>query len=193
MKTLRLKFCFSGLLLVACAKEPPPVSVSELMENPRLLEATMVRCGQNRSETKYLADCVNARDAINRLEVGEKQAKRAQLEAQSERKRQALRRTQEAAAEARRRSAEAQKRREQADFLGVADGEAADGTGLGDDTGSVTDVAADPSGNAPGVQIAPPEPEIVEVPAEDMQPAMGVGSDIDSIREELKRRQENPQ
>ena len=153
----------------------------------------MVRCGQNRSETKYLAECVNARDAINRLEVSAKQANRAELEAQSERKRQALRRTQEAAAEARRRTMEAQKRREQAEFLGVADGEVPDGTGLGDDSGSGTDGAADPGGNAPGVQIAPPEPESVEYTAEDMQPDTGVGGDIESIREELKRRQEDPQ
>ncbi len=193
MKTLRLTFCFSSLLLVACAQEPPPASVDELMENPRLLEATMVRCGQNRSETKYLAECVNARDAINRLEVSAKQAKRAELEARSERKRQALRRTQEAAAEARRRTMEAQKRREQAELLGVADGEVADGTGLGDDSGSGTDSAVDPGGNAPGVQIAPPEPESVEYTAEDMHPDSGVGGDIESIREELKRRQENPQ
>ncbi|MCH8072572.1 MAG: EexN family lipoprotein [Proteobacteria bacterium] len=193
MKTLRLTFCFSGLLLVACAKEPPPASVAELMKNPRLLEATMVRCGQNRSETKYLAECVNARDAINRLEVSAKQAKRAELEARSERKRQALRRTQEAAAEARRRTMEAQARREQAEFLGVADDEVPDGTGLNDDSGSRTDGAAEPGGNAPGVQIAPPEAESVEDPAEDLQPDFGVGSDIESIREELKRRQENPQ
>ena len=46
MKTLRLTSGFTGLvLLAACTKEPPPVSVAEFMENPRLLEATMVRCG----------------------------------------------------------------------------------------------------------------------------------------------------
>ena len=102
MKTLRLISGFTGLvLLAACAKEPPPVSVAEFMENPRLLEATMVRCGQNRSETKYLGDCVNAREAVNRLEAREKAARRAELEAQSERKRQALRRTQQAAARGR--------------------------------------------------------------------------------------------
>ncbi len=68
----------------------------------------MVRCGQNRSETKYLEECVNARDAINQIEVGEKQARRAELEAQSERKRQALRRTQAAAAAARQLALDAQ-------------------------------------------------------------------------------------
>ena len=73
MKTLRLKFCLIGpLILTACAEEPPPPSVDEFLKNPRMLEAAMIRCGQNRSETKYLAECVNARDAINRMEVGEK-------------------------------------------------------------------------------------------------------------------------
>ena len=190
MKTLRLNICFSGLvLLAACAKEPPPITVSEFMENSRLLEATMVRCGQNRSEMKYEAACVNARDAVNRLEVGEKQARHAELEAQSERKRQALRRTQEAAAEARRRALEAQRRREEAEYLGVFDRVAPDGTGLAGDA----DSAAGTAGNAPGVEITPPEPESVEDAAEDTESGTGVGRDLKSIREELKRRQENPQ
>ena len=101
MKTFRLNFCLIGpLILAACAEEPPPPSVDKFLKNPRMLEAAMIRCGLNRSETKYLAECVNAREAINRMEVGEKQAKRAELEAQSERKRQALRRTQAAVAAA---------------------------------------------------------------------------------------------
>ena len=194
MNTLRLNFCCSGLvLLAACAEEPPPISVEELMENPRLLEATMVRCGQNRSETKYLAECINARDAINRLEVSQKQSRREELEAQSERKRQALRRTQAAAAEARRRALEESRRREQAELLGVVDGENPDGTGLTPDPGPATDVSATADANAPGVEIAPPEPESVEVTVEFMEPEPGVTTDLESIREELKRRQEEPQ
>ena len=191
MKTLRLNFCISSLfLLAACAKEQPPISVSEFMENPRLLEATMVRCAQNRAEMKYEPECVNARDAVNRLEVRAKQAKREELEAQSERKRQALRRTQEAAAEARRRAVEAQKRREEAEYLGVFDGVAPNGTGLaenpeitpGDETGA--------AGNRPGVEIAPPEPKPEDF-VEFVEPESA--SDLEAIREELKRRQENPQ
>jgi len=193
MTTLRLNSCLSGLvLLAACAKEPPPISVAEFLDNPRLLEAAMVRCGQNRSETKYLAECVNVRDAVNRLEVGEKQAQREELEAQSERKRQALRRTQAAAAEARRRAQEEQQRREQAEFLGLTD-VMPDDSSLADDLGSTAGVAVTPDGNAPGVQISPPEPEIIEDTVEFMEPESEVGGDIESIREELKRRQENPQ
>lgn len=196
MKMLRLKFCFSSLLLLAaCGKEPPPISASEFMENPRLLEATIVRCGQNRSEMKYVAECVNARDAVNRLEVSEKHAKRGELEAQSERKRQALRRTQEAAAEARRRTLEAQRRREEAEYLGVFDGVIPNGTGLAVDRASAMDATTDAPGNAPGVEIAPPEAQsIEEIAAEtEMEAKNDVGSDLESIRQELKRRQENPQ
>ena len=193
MKTLRLNFCFSGLfLLAACAKEQPPISVSQFMENPRLLEATMVRCGQNRSEMKYEVECVNARDAVNRLEVSAKQAKREDLEAQSERKRQALRRTQEAAAEARRRALEAQKRREEAEYLGVFDGVTPNGTGLAENPEILPDEGTGPEGNMPGVEIAPPEPQPEEI-VEFVDPEPGVASDLESIREELKRRQENPQ
>lgn len=195
MKTLRLKLSFTGLvLLAACAKEPPPVSVAEFMENPRLLEATMVRCGQNRSETKYEGDCVNARDAVNRLEAREKAARSAELEAQSERKRQALRRTQQAAAEARRRAAEERNLRDQAEYLGVTDGEVPEGTVLQGETEPVADTPPALGGNAPGVEISPPEPEasddfiIEQVPADSAQ-----GSDIESIREELQRRQDEPQ
>ena len=192
MKTLRLNFCFSGLLLLAaCAREQPPISVSEFMENPRLLEATMVRCGQNRSEMKYEVECVNARDAINRLEVDAKQARREELEAQSERKRQALRRTQEAAAEARRRALEAQKRREEAEYLGVFDGVTPNGTGIAEDPEFTPDAGTGPEGNIPGVEIAPPEPQADEVTVEFAEPESA--TDLESIREELKRRQENPQ
>ena len=194
MKTLHLKISFAGLvLLTACAKEAPPISAAEMMENPRLLEATMVRCAQNRSETKYLAECVNARDAANWLEAGQKEAKRAELEAQSERKRQALRRTQEAAAEARRRALETERLREQAEYLGVTEVEVVDGTVLADDAGTVTEAPAGTQSNAPVVEIAQAEPEGTEDATVEMGPDGAVGSDLESVREELKRRQEDPQ
>jgi hypothetical protein len=178
----------NGLVfLAACAKEPPPISVPEFMENPRLLEAAMVRCGQNRAEMKYEAECVNARDAINRLEAREKKARQEELEAMSERKRQALRRTQQAAAEARRRAVE----REQAEYLGIAEGDSS--TDAAGDLGAAMDPTAVAEGNAPGVEISPPEPESAEDPALQYETESAVGSDLDSIREELKRRQEEPQ
>ncbi len=192
MKTPGLSISLYGLVfLAACAKEPPPISVGEFMENPRILEATMVRCGQNRAEMKYEPECVNARDAVNRLEAREKRARREELEAMSERKRQALRRTQQAAAEARRRALEDARERDQVEYLGVVEGQA--GTEFAGEAATAVDPTAVAEGNAPGVEISPPEPEIAEDTLPPVETDSGVGGDINSIREELERRQHEPQ
>lgn len=124
-------------LLAACGEEPPPPSPNEFIENRILLEATMVRCSQNRAEARYDAECLNAREAVNRLAAAEEQAKRQDLETQSERKRQALRRAQEAAAEARRRALVEEQRRRDAELLGEFEPLPTDETA--DETNAVTD------------------------------------------------------
>ena len=173
-------------LLAACAEEQPPVSASQFMENSRLLEATMVRCARNRSETKYDAECVNARDAVNRLEAANERDRRKQLEAQSERKRQALRRTQEAAAEARRRRLEAQRLREEAEYLGLFEEvPAANGTGQ---------VVAPTSNQAmPAITTAPAPVTGEAARSIDGDVAPQTATDLNAIREELRRRQEIPE
>ena len=187
------------LLLGACAKEPPPRTADEFVDNPILLEAAMVRCSRNRAESKYDAECINARDAVRRIEAKEEAERRAALEESSERKRRALRRTQEAAAEARRRAAEMEKQRREAEYLaqfgelppdaeaGAQDElvgnvptatipDAVDDTVAGTGSGDTTVPASD-GGNAPVVEAEPePEPE--------------PGSDLESIRDELRRRNE---
>lgn len=193
MKRLRKTICSSGLLvLAACAEEPQPVSVSQFVENPRLLEATMVRCAQNRSETKYDAECLNAREAVNRLEASQEKARRAELEKQSERKRQALRRTQEAAAAARQRALEEQRRREEAEYLGLFESPG----------GAATPVQGTqaPLGSEPGTATAPANavPQSIDRTAADSSgpvedTALGSDPDLSAIREELKRRQQTPQ
>ena len=51
---LRAIILMGGLALVAgCAKPPPPRSVQEFVDNPLVLEAALVRCSRNRSETRY--------------------------------------------------------------------------------------------------------------------------------------------
>jgi hypothetical protein len=139
------------LLLSACAKELPPRSVDEFVENPILLEATMVRCAENRSQKKYDAECVNARDAVNRISAMQEKEQRAELEARSEQKRQALRRTQEAAAEARRQAAEAQRLREEAAYLGQFDAVPPTGAASDAPATSADATAAGISNNSPGV------------------------------------------
>lgn len=191
MKTTRRSISLYGLVfLAACGKEPPPVSVAEFMENPRLLEATMIRCGQNRAELKYEPECIHARDAVNRLEAREKKVRREELEAMSERKRQALRRTQQAAAEARRRALEEAREKEQAEYMGIPEDQAA--SDLGSES-IVVDPPAVASGNAPAAEISPPDLEDGADAGQAADSADGAGSDLNAIRDELKRRQGEPQ
>ena len=106
-----------SLLLGACSKEPEPRSVQEFMDNPQFLEAAVVRCSVNRAESRYDTECVNARQAVALIEAREERARRDRLEAESESKRAALRRTQRAAAAARREAAERARLREEAEYL----------------------------------------------------------------------------
>ena len=77
----------------------------------------MVRCQQNRSESRYDPECINAREAVSRIQAREEEDRRVELEERSARKRAALRRTQQAAAEARRRAEEAERLRKEAESL----------------------------------------------------------------------------
>jgi len=193
-KHLTLLLC-GFAILAGCVKEPPPRTVTEFLDNPILLEAAMVRCSQDRAKTRYDAECINARQAVARVQAKEEAAAKAALEARSERKRRALRRTQEAATEARRRAAVEQRLREEAEYLaqfGVAPpGAASEADTLSEgnvpvavvpeaaeqpdavDTGALIEPATD-SGNAPAVE-SDPEPS---------------ASDLESIREKLRRRNE---
>jgi hypothetical protein len=103
--------------MVGCAEERPARSVTELIENPIMLEAAMVSCAQDRAATRYEAECVNARRAVEMIEAKEEAARKADREARSESKRQALRRTQEAATQARLRAEEAERLRKEAEYL----------------------------------------------------------------------------
>ncbi len=104
--------------LAGCA-EPPPPTVAELVADPVLLEATMVRCLSQPSDTKYAAACIAAREAAGQIAVAEEQARRDELEAQSERKREARRRAQEAADAARQQAMELAEQRRAAEYLGL--------------------------------------------------------------------------
>jgi len=182
-------------VISGCAPEPPPTkTATELVDNPILLEAAMIRCAKDRSTTKYETECINAREAVKRIQAKEEQERREDLEARSERKRKALRRTQEATAEARRRAEEAERMREEAEYLAqfgalppseVDDEDAlsegnlpvavvpeSEATGSSTETYDDTLPAVD-GGNAPMAEPAPDEEQ---------------ASDLDAVREELRRR-----
>ena len=202
MLNLRDNLCLLVVLVMVggCSKEPPPPpSVDEFLDNRILLDAAMARCTMNRSATKYEAECVNAREASNRIAREEEAERRRQLEAQSERKRAALRRTQRAADEARRRSAEADRARREAEYLSLFEG--------GDPPAQV-DAAAIPGGSAPvtgsssavdaATESQPASPAVAPVasesappvpaPAEEPTSGSATATDLDAIRERLKER-----
>jgi hypothetical protein len=192
-------------MLAACAEELPPRSVTEFVESPILLEAAMVRCSQDRAKTRYDAECINARQAVARIQAKEEAEAKAAFEARSESKRAALRRTQAAAAEARRRAAEQRRLREEAEYLaqfGV----------LPPTSGTSTDPLAE--GNLPIAVVPEPEsdtaasndysyaepterdsPNVVPVmPKSEPQAepqAEPAATDLGSIRDELRRRSED--
>lgn len=188
-------------VLAGCSEKEPPVrTVTEFVENPILLEAAMVRCSRDRRESRYDPECVNAREAVNRIEAREEETRRAELEARSESKRRALRRMQEAQAEAQRRAAEAERLRREAEYLaqfGVLppSDEGGDSNEFEEGNAPIAVVpeagvdaqssevygkplTAGDGSNAPAARTEPVE-ESPETPA-----------DLQGIREELKRRSE---
>jgi len=175
-------FCWLALM-TGCAEEQKPTSVTEFLKNPIILEAAMVRCAQNRSETRYDATCVNARQAVSIIEAKEERARRDIFETESNRKREALRRTQQVAAEARRRAAESERMRKEAEYLAQF-GELPPPP---QEERDVDEAAA----NAPGVII----PEITDEPSDGGNAPAAVsetGSDLEAVREELRNRNEEP-
>jgi len=180
-------------VVVGCAEEPQPRSVMEFIENPIMLEAAVVRCAQNRSESRYVAECVNARQAVSIIEAKEERARRDRFEAQSDRKREALRRTQRAAAEARRRAAEAERRRKEAAYLAQfgelppsEDGDSGVDEAAANAPSMVVPEAADDSGAGSAPVESVPASDGGNAPVSDSEPS----SDLEAIRDELRKRSE---
>lgn len=195
-KSLTILLC-GMTVIVACTEEPKSRTVTEFLDNPIVLEAALVRCGQNREETRYEAECVNARQAISILEAKEERVRQEVFDTESNKKREALRRTQQAAAEARRRAEEAARKREEAEYLAQ----------FGELPPSASAAAAedDPATNAPGMVIpaADQSDSPIAGPAgapADSAPASDGGnaptakpvSDLDAVREELRKRGDDP-
>ena len=201
MKALRhIALAAVVVFVAACTEPPPPRTVSTFLEHPNLLEAALVRCTKNRSESRYDTECLNAREAVKLIEAKDEATHRADLEVQSKRKRDALRRTQRAATEARRRTAENMARREEAAYLAQfgetsapEDRSAASNMPLAVISEAVNNAPMLPTGNnAPTIEVMPKEIDPVDAINEEViiqevfrqeEPA----PDLESIRDDLQR------
>ncbi len=155
----------------------------------------MVRCAQNRDQLRYTAECVNAREAVDRIAATEEAAKRSELDAQSERKRESLRRAQQAASAARQRAVEVERLREEAEYLGQFGEVEAVPEETGSGSQPVTPDQLQPGNDA--VSVNEPLPSTVpsnEPPAvpvnEPNAPADYEAGSLESVRDELQRRQQ---
>jgi hypothetical protein len=211
MKILPVLLC-SSLFIGACSEERPARTVQEFLDNPQFLEAAVVRCSVNRAESRYDRECINARQAIDVVEARDERARRDRLEAESESKRDALRRTQRAASAARREAAERERLREEAEYLAQFGEELPPETvsnmpELEANTPGAVTQSVEPSVQ-PAVATTSDEPEVIfdepvrayndSIPASDggnapvmnNDPDSNTDTDLTSIRDELKRRQE---
>lgn len=107
----------SGLGLLAGCEEPRPTPVTQFMEDPIAMEATIIRCNADRAIRRHDPECVNAREAVRITEAIEQRARRETLEEQSERKLQALRKARDAADAALRHAEEERKRLAEEEYL----------------------------------------------------------------------------
>jgi hypothetical protein len=75
-----------GLFIVGCAPPPQPRSFAEYLEDRMLMEGTLARCNADRSGTYDDLDCANARRAAVTIALRIEEARREELERESERK-----------------------------------------------------------------------------------------------------------
>ena len=205
----------SALIVQGCGEDQAAArSVQEFLDNPQFLEAAVVRCAQNRSESRYDAECVNARQAVSVIEAREERARRDQLEAESESKRDALRRTQRAAAEARRRAQEEEQLRREAEYLAQFGATPPPPSNDGDEPlkanvpGAVIPAASQPPRTAAPTRTDDTPPVVFDEPVrvttestpasdggnapvtETAKPPESAQPSLDAVREELRRRQD---
>ncbi len=172
-----------AVLTAGCADDPPPRKVTDFLEDPIGLEATLARCNANRSTTRDDPECKNAREANNRLAAEEEKRRQAEFELESQRKRDAIRQRNEAAAAAARRAEEAARAREEALYEQQFDN-------VDPSTSPQTAPTNTPAAEPPAADNAAQMPAVEDsgsAPAADENIAPPA-SDLEQLRQELNRR-----
>ena len=95
--TIRRRWIELGLLWVsmasfyACTQPPPPRTFIDFLDDPIAREGVLLRCNRDRDATARDPECADARRAAAAVAARQDEARRQELERQSEQKREALR------------------------------------------------------------------------------------------------------
>jgi hypothetical protein len=76
----------AGIVACGCTAEPQPRSFAEYMEDRVLMEGMLTRCNADRDGSHNDLDCANARRAAVTIALRVEEARREELERESERK-----------------------------------------------------------------------------------------------------------
>lgn len=182
------------LAISGCSDGPPPRTVAEFLDDPIGLEATLSRCNADRSLTRDDPECINAREANNRMAAEDQRRLERDLERESQRKLDAIRRRNESAAIAARQAEEAAKAREEAlyeqQFEIVPETERApeDSSRSQPDSGPMEPAETSVVPENPADEGAP-EP-VSDRPSEETLDSQAESdpSDLESLRQEMNRR-----
>lgn len=174
-----------SLALGACTPDPPPRTVSEFLDDPIGLDATLTRCNAERLRTRDDPECKNAREAAKRISAAEEQERMRRLEAESQRKLEEARRRQRELDAARARAEEQAREAEEIRILeqlqeGLSEAQGGTPPGASTESGADTSVqAGQADGVAPAAESDRPAGESAAEPPV---------SDLEALREELNRR-----
>jgi len=88
--------CVAAALLAGCEDPPlPPLTVDQLVEDPVMLDGVLMKCNGTPGTQRSVAECKNARIAVERIAAEREKIEVAQREAAFERNRERLRQQQE--------------------------------------------------------------------------------------------------
>ncbi len=194
-KILPIKGCLAllAMALGACAPEPEPRSVEDFLKDPIGLDATLERCNQRRGISKDDVECQHARSASKKLGAIELENRRAEAEAESQRKLEIIRRRNQAQAEAARRAQEEAAVREEEAYEAQFNDAELDSEPAPSHYESYEPHSSEPADNPVDYEspsVEPVVPALEPEPLNEEIPETSAPGDMDALREELKRRSE---
>ncbi|MEM1262566.1 MAG: EexN family lipoprotein [Pseudomonadota bacterium] len=177
-------------LVAGCAEEVPVRTVTEFMEDQIGLEATLARCNTDRRGTRNDPECRNAREANKRMASEREAELQRRFDEESQRKRDAIRARNEATEAARRRAEEAAREREEFLYEQQFNGDASS-VAPNADTNGAAQSSTGPSDGAAESPVPGVDEAAEDSPDDTAAPADEETTDLDAVRRELERRNQD--